>query len=103
MPQWTVIAAVIYLATTSLGVTAAIRHTRFGRWHHVMFFLSCVSALIAAVLEFHWLTLLPILCLTAMPFTRGGRRDHIVIGTIGALSWIVILLLHSDTFSTHTG
>lgn len=103
MPQWTLIAAVIYLATTLLGVSAAIRHTRFGRWHHVMFFLSCVSALITAVLEFHWLILLPMLCLTALPFTRGGRREHIVIGSIGALSWIAVVLLQADLLSTLTG
>ena len=91
----TLIAATVYGATLGLGVTAAVRRTQFGRWHHVMFFLSCATALSAALVDFSWLHVLPILCLIALPFTKGGRRDHMTIGLLGAISWIVVLLLRT--------
>ena len=90
---WSAIAAMIYAITLSLGVTAMITKRRFGRWHHILFFLSVAGTLVALITEQQPLIAVPAIVLAAMPFTRAGSSWHAVIGTIGLAAWIVVLVL----------
>ena len=86
-----IIGFVCYTLTALMGVLAARRGHRFGIWHHVMYFASCASALAALLLHPTWLFVPLVVVLGAMPRTRAGSRWHAILGTVGWLSWMVVL------------
>ena len=86
-------AAFTYAVTASLGITAFYTKRRFGRWHHALFFLTVVANLIAVAEGPSWELLAPFLVLVAMPFTKGGTKNHIRLGYAGFIVWGVVLVL----------
>ena len=88
------IAVGIHVATASLGLAASVRHRRFGRWHHVMFFLCCLSWIGAVVDDPSARTIVPGVVLAVMPFVPARRLLHRLLGTAVVLSWLPALVAH---------
>ncbi len=87
-----IVAAFIYCATMTLGIVAQATHRRFGSWHHIGYFGSCLAAIASAITEpTLWLTC-PILCLVSLPITKAGSTIHRSVGTLGAAGWIVAVV-----------
>ena len=86
------IAALCYFLTMILGVTARLRRTSFGRWHHAMFALSFVSAGVAIVIDPIIAQIIPASALLILPFTRPRTSQiHDFVAVMGAIGWIVVI------------
>lgn len=81
----------VYLSTMVLGITASFAKWRNGRWHHVMFGLSCLTCIVALVMTGERLLFWTMLCLTLMPFSPARAKRHAIIGTLGLLGYLAIL------------
>ena len=86
------IAALCYFLTMILGVTARMRRTSFGRWHHLMFALSFVSAGVAIVIDPIVAQIIPASALLILPFTRPRTSQiHEFVAIMGAVGWRVVI------------
>ena len=84
------IAMLTYAATMSLGIAAWRTGRRYGHWHHIMYFLSCATAIGALAYHQHWILVCPLPILAGMPFTQKGSTTHRRLGMLGMAVWVVV-------------
>ncbi|MBI3394859.1 MAG: hypothetical protein HY042_03410 [Spirochaetia bacterium] len=80
---------VLYTCTMMLGISSEFLRVRFGRLHHVMYFLTFAVAAVCAVTSFHWALILVIAVLALLPVTRGRTWEHRVLGAAGFFAAIL--------------
>jgi hypothetical protein len=86
------IATIVYAATMSLGILAATTSRRFGRLHHMAFFTTCATSLIAAVTTPSWFMAGTLCCLAAMPFCPSRLLRHRIVGSLGLVFLVMALI-----------
>lgn len=85
------LAATVYTITMCVGILAHTTTIRFGRVHHILFFLCCVTTIAALLFPLNWKCTLPAIILFCMPFTKKGSTWHILLASIGFLFWLQII------------
>jgi hypothetical protein len=81
----------LYCVNLAVGVAAQLRLYHFGRAHHVLYFVVCVSAGAALVTRWHPAMLLTVLALACIPTTKPrskhGSGLHVVFALVGFLGY----------------
>ncbi len=87
------IAALAYLATMSLGLTARLRSVRFGNWHHIAYAVCVATFAVAVVISPSISHIVPAAALMIMPFTRPRTsRIHELVAVLGAIGFALLII-----------
>ena len=87
-----IIASLTYLATMLLGISARIKGSSFGKWHHAAFAATCITGAVAVVLHPTVAHTIPATALMVLPFTRPRiSRVHDAVALIGAVGWGMVV------------
>jgi hypothetical protein len=91
MPPVLALAFGLYLLNLLVGLAAQLRLAHFGIWHHGLYFVVFLGALVALVVEREaWLTLTAA-CLAAMPKARPRTWLHPTLATVGLAGYVLAL------------
>ncbi|MFY8001307.1 MAG: hypothetical protein ACOVSW_22130 [Candidatus Kapaibacteriota bacterium] len=83
----------LYCVNMLVGVIAHLRLYHFGKAHHVLYFVVFLSAGVATTFAFHPALLLTLLALSLMPKSRPWTWKHPVCAGLGAVGYILALLI----------
>ena len=83
--------ASVYVLNMLVGLAAKLRGTRFGVWHHVLYAVVSVAALVALVVDFHPALLVTATALAALPAVPARTVWHPVLAMLGLCGWVVAL------------
>jgi len=87
-----VVAASTYFLTMALGIAARTKRRSFGKWHHVMYGLCCVTLVVAIIMHPSSLHVVPVAALLMLPLTRPRiSRTHDMVGVFGALGYAMLI------------
>lgn len=81
----------LYALNLAIGLSAQLG-LRWGTWHHVLYALVFVGAIVAAVTSFHPALLLTLAALAVMPKTRPGSPWHPLVALLGLGGYIGALV-----------
>lgn len=85
--------AVLYGGNLAVGLTAQVRGTHFGRFHHWLYAVVFAAAIAAALFAWHPALLLTLTSLAAMPSTKPHTAWHPAVAIVGALGYVGAYLL----------
>lgn len=77
-----------YLLNCAVGLAAQTLRWKFGVWHHVLYAVVVVTALVTAVVAFHPGLVATLLVLGAFPFVRPGTLRHPGLAIAGLLGYV---------------
>ena len=82
----------LYVLNMLVGTAAKLRGTRFGIWHHVLYAVVFVAAVVATVLDFHPALLVTLAALAAMPTVPARTVWHPLLATLGLAGWAAAII-----------
>lgn len=86
-------ALVMYALTMSLGLAARYRSVSFGRWHHALYALTCISMAWSLFGEPQVSHIPGVVVLALLPATRPRTsRRHDLLAIAGLVSFILLVL-----------
>jgi len=85
--------AALYAGNLAVGLTAQLRGTHFGVFHHWLYAIVIAGALAAAIFAWHPALLLTLAALAAMPLTQPRTAWHPTVALVGALGYVGCYLL----------
>ncbi|MCS7069541.1 MAG: hypothetical protein N2Z75_06640 [Meiothermus sp.] len=81
----------LYLLNLLVGLAAQFRLGHFGIWHHRLYLVVFVSAVLAVVFSREWWLLLTVGCLALFPKARPRTWLHPTLGVIGLIGYLLAL------------
>lgn len=79
----------LYLLNLLVGLAAQLRLAHFGLWHHALYLVVLVSAVLALVFTREWWLLLTIACLALFPKARPHTWPHPTLGAVGLVGYLL--------------
>lgn len=81
----------LYIGNLVVGAMAQTGRYRFGRVHHVLYFLVFAAALLAGALNFQPALLLTVGALAVLPRSRPGTWRHPTVALVGLSGYALAL------------
>lgn len=85
--------AALYLGNLAVGLTAQLRGTHFGRFHHWLYAFVFAAAIAAALFAWHPALLVTLGALALLPLTKPRTPAHPTLALVGALGYLGSYLL----------
>lgn len=79
----------LYVLNLLVGLAAQLRLARFGLWHHGLYLVVFLSAVLALVLTREWWLLLTVACLALFPKARPHTWLHPTLGATGLVGYLL--------------
>ncbi len=79
----------LYVLNLLVGLAAQFRLARFGLWHHGLYLVVFVSAVLALVFAREWWLLLTVGCLALFPRARPRTWLHPTLGVVGLVGYLL--------------
>ncbi len=79
----------LYALNMLVGLAAQFRLAHFGTWHHGLYLVVFVSAVLALVFAREWWLLLTVACLTWFPKARPRTWLHPTLGGMGLVGYLL--------------
>lgn len=80
--------AALYASNLAVGLTAQLRGTHFGRFHHWLYAVVFAAAIAATLFAWHPALLLTLACLATLPLTKPRTPWHPTLALVGALGYV---------------
>jgi len=81
----------LYVLNFLVGLVAQLRLGHFGIWHHGLYLVVFVSAVVALLLTEEWWLLLTVGCLAWFPRARPRTWLHPTLGVVGLVGYFMAL------------
>lgn len=81
-----------YLVNVAVGVCAQVLRTRFGRWHHGLYAIVFVTAVIGWLASGAHAVLITIGALAVFPLARPHTWKHPALALLGLLGYVAALM-----------
>ena len=82
----------LYAGNLAVGLTAQLRGTHFGKFHHWLYAAVVAAALAVALFAWHPALLLTLAALAALPSTKPRTPWHPAVAIVGALGYVACYL-----------